>query len=380
MSRVDDLPRFDICIIGGGISGLGVAQAAAQAGLHTVLLERAGCCQATSANSLRIIHGGLRYLQKLQLLRVLTSLKAQSRLLKAYPDLIEELPCLMPLNRHGLKSKFPVSLAISCYSAIAALMQGGRYQGGVLNSEDVIAAVPFLSGVCQHGLLQWTDAQVNDPRAMASVLMTEVQSSGAQVFQKHQVDRVERGNKLYTVHCSNGVTFAARTVVNTSGAWLRSIETDFKLPDLDVSWARAFNLIIDRSFESRYGVGISYSGDRLFFVTPRNGGSGADQLAVGTWYAPLEEGDDLEALAQQDIVAALDDINQSLPELRLSVDEVVGIEQGILPARGFSNGEVDLYGAEKIFDHRGYIEVLSTKYTTFQTQGRRVIRRAKRYL
>jgi glycerol-3-phosphate dehydrogenase len=95
------MQEYELIIIGGGISGLGVAREAAQRGYHCLILEKEKCCRATSANSLRIIHGGFRYLQSLDFGRVFESISEQNYWLSAAPNYVKLLPCFLPLKRFG---------------------------------------------------------------------------------------------------------------------------------------------------------------------------------------------------------------------------------------------------------------------------------------
>ena len=113
--------EYDLVVLGGGIAGLGVAWEATLRGLKVLLLERDRFGAATSANSLRIIHGGLRYLQSLSLKRVLVSSREQYHLLKSNPNHISLLKCLMPLKGSGMRSSWPVAAALSFHSSLAHL-------------------------------------------------------------------------------------------------------------------------------------------------------------------------------------------------------------------------------------------------------------------
>src|SRR4051812_36051048 len=98
---------FDVLVIGGGIQGAAIAWEAARRGLDVALVDRGDFGGATSANSLKIVHGGLRYLQKGDFKRVRESIRERSGLLRLAPHLVRPLPCVLPLYKGGgLKSPF----------------------------------------------------------------------------------------------------------------------------------------------------------------------------------------------------------------------------------------------------------------------------------
>ena len=153
---------FDIAVIGGGISGLGVALEASKQGLKVILFERGKIAQETSANSLRIIHGGLRYLQSLNLLRAVNSLKAQAELLALAPDLIKPIQCVLPLSKFGLRSKFPAAIGLGLYRALSKYAIGRSAEHRIVNTEFIRSHLPIFEELAPHGALLWTDALITN--------------------------------------------------------------------------------------------------------------------------------------------------------------------------------------------------------------------------
>src|SRR5210317_2052041 len=103
--------QFDVAIIGGGVYGAMLLLYAANRGLKAVLLDRSDFGSETSFNSLRILHGGLRYLQSLDFQRSRESICEQRWFRQEFPDLVSTLPCLLPLHNHGLRRPLLMRLA-----------------------------------------------------------------------------------------------------------------------------------------------------------------------------------------------------------------------------------------------------------------------------
>jgi len=110
---------FDIVVVGGGIHGAWIAWRAAREGYRVALIEKHDFGGATSANSLKILHGGLRYLQHLDFGRMRSSIRARREFGRRAPHLVQPLPCLMPLRRVGLRSPWVLGPALLANDVIS---------------------------------------------------------------------------------------------------------------------------------------------------------------------------------------------------------------------------------------------------------------------
>jgi glycerol-3-phosphate dehydrogenase len=358
---------FDVIIIGGGISGLGVAREVASAGYTTLVLEAGTCGNATSNNTLRIIHGGFRYLQNFDLPRVITSLNDQSALMNEVPDAVHALPCLMPLTRFGMKSRIPVTCATLLYGAIMRANRSPLPPPSIISSQKIHSTVRTLRTKAPYGALCWHDGVMTDPGAITRHLMSQITLKGGTIRESSPVDHVEGRDKNFTVHTADGHTFAARCVVNTLGPWLGTIQVPDALAGDRPRWCKGFNLVLKQQLDPTYGIGVQSADGRLFFCVPRGTGT-----ALGTWYLPHPDPSVEPAVSEHEIAQFLHAFNASLPEAGISKHDIVHIDVGILPMERTSSKGPVLIAHERIHEREGYIEVMSTKYTTFRSQGRRV--------
>jgi len=364
---------FDLIVIGGGISGLGVAREAGRRGLRCALFEKGRCCTAASSSSLRIIHGGLRYLQHLNFRRTLESLREQDDLLRRHPGLVAPLWCLMPLNRFGLKSAGPLWCALQAYR-LAAFAAGAekRERAELLPTSAAREKAILLREHPMHGALLWRDALLCSSSHFAEAVKKEMLDAGVALFEERPVTELRPRAGGYTVK-AGGESFDARTVVNASGAWLQRIDGPQLFPKL--RWCKAFNLIIARRAVGDLAEGAAGASGRVYFAVPRDEGT-----AVGTFYRMYEGDPDEAAVSAAELEGAVREVNAALPALMLRADEVAGVESAVLPARRDSADGPVLYGAERLRGRDGYVQVLSTKFTTFQSQARAVMRRVERAL
>jgi glycerol-3-phosphate dehydrogenase len=362
------MDEADLIIVGGGISGLGIAREAGRAGLETRLFEAKRCASQTSNNTLRIIHGGFRYLQSFDIPRMMESIRDQTALLAELPEAVKPLPCLMPLRRFGLKSRVPVAAAGAMYHA--ALRIGGSRLSPpfVLSGETAARKCPVLADHVPHGALLWHDAHMVDPSAVMDAVMREAAKLGASIHEESPVLEIRRANNLFEVMTKDGACYRARCVVNALGPWIETIKRPVAKPPFSPLWCKGFNIEIDRQLDPTYAIGVAGKDGRLFFAVPRNGGT-----AIGTWYVPVQ-GPSFDVTAtDHELDTFVRAFNEAFPEVAVKRADIRSVDAGVLPMiRDSERGPV-LYGREAFVDVDGYIELLSTKYTTFRSQGRAVI-------
>lgn len=370
---------FDVVVIGGGISGLGIALECSSRGFDTVLLERDKICLATSDQSLRVIHGGFRYLQNGNLLRIIESLRDQTRVLKEAPSLVKLLPCVMPLQRFGMKSRGPVEVAANFYNFLCEQVVGQRSRAGIISSEFVSKHVQLLRGFAPHGALLWYDARLRDPQKFSALIRHKIDREGGEVVEGMNVMSVARQQNVFVVRCTDGEEegeICGRVVVNATGPWLKDVTFDGVQRKGPKTWCRAFNIILNRKLQERFAVAAKSPAGRMLFTVPR-----AEVTAIGTGYLPYEKGDAKE-IQQGELQQFLDDCNATFHGANLSTADIREVEVGIIPARVVSPDglRVKLYGRSQLWDYNGFIDVLSTKYTTFHSLGNQVLRKALKYL
>ncbi len=242
--RADALRRladeeFDVLVVGGGITGAGVALDAASRGLRTALVEQADFASGTSSKSSKMVHGGIRYLQQREFRLVYENLAERQRLLQNAPHLVSPLPFLIPLfGRDGVVSKTVArsySSALWMYDLTGGWRIGHRHHE--VGRDEALAHLPTLS--TEHlvaGFLYW-DARADDARLTLAVLRTAALFFGAAVANYTRVVRLttrgegEVDGAVVRTDPDNGdesgvgdeLTVRARVVVNATGVWADAV-------------------------------------------------------------------------------------------------------------------------------------------------------------
>src|SRR5690606_21830144 len=188
--------RFDVAIVGGGVHGAWIALRAARSGLAVALLERDDFAAGTSANSLKILHGGLRYLQRRALPRVRRSLRARREHARWFPHLFEPLPCVMPLLAAGLRSPWIIGPALLANELVSA-----RRNEGVGAACRLPAGRLLSAQQCEHELASlverrpfagalWWDGVARDAERLTLEAVIAAAEAGAQVANHAEVEAI----------------------------------------------------------------------------------------------------------------------------------------------------------------------------------------------
>jgi glycerol-3-phosphate dehydrogenase len=214
--------RYDIAIIGGGIHGVGVAQAAAAAGYSTLLLERTGLAAATSSRSSKLIHGGLRYLESAQLGLVRESLRERELLLRLAPGLVRRVPFYLPVYRTTSRRPWKIRSGLALYAVLGGFRSHTRF-----------AVVPRkqwenLDGLDTRGLqtvFRYHDAQTDDA-ALTHAVMRSAQSLGAELRCPAEfigAKKIRDGYRLRYTQAGTETECDACALVNAAGPWANDI-------------------------------------------------------------------------------------------------------------------------------------------------------------
>ena len=217
--------EFDVAIIGGGIIGAGVARDAALRGMSVVLFEQNDFGGGTTAGSTRLIHGGLRYLEQLDLALVKMDLRERAVLLRIAPDLVRPLRFILPFYDANVLTRTKFQLGLSMYDWFAGRANLGKHQ--TLNPEQVGLLEPHLRKEDLRGGAVFYDAQVDSPEQLCLANILDAEAAGARVFNYCPVQgAIRENNQIRGVAVSDGgkrVEVRARITVNASGPWFDKV-------------------------------------------------------------------------------------------------------------------------------------------------------------
>jgi glycerol-3-phosphate dehydrogenase len=385
----DKARHFDLIVIGGGIHGLMVATVAAERGYRPVLLEKAEMGGATTHGWFAILHGGLRYLQSLDLRRYRESIKERRWFLRRAGNQLEILPFLLPLYGQGLKRNGIFRLAFLLDALLSFDRNHGTTAKDRLKSGQVIrpgTVREAFSAVRAEGLRGgaiWQEAIVPNGGRLFETLVNQARTAGVTIFDQTKVTGLltaaGRVKGVSVTQADAGTArFHAPAVLNASGPWAEDLAQT-----LDGGYAPqfgrrlAFNLILNLPPPSALGVSVAPR-DRakdMLFLYPMG-----DQTFAGTWYVPFDGDADAARVAEADVQAFIAALNVSMEGYEIKRSDVAAVKSGLLPT--ISPGNPELLGRNIVIGHEthggpmGLFTQIGVKFTTARSLARQTLDKA----
>src|SRR5688572_14976015 len=280
-------PEWDICIIGGGATGLGIAVDAASRGYKTLLLEKFDFAKGTSSRSTKLVHGGVRYLQQGNIKLVMEALKERGLLLKNTPHLVKNQSFIVP-NYKWWEGAF-YGLGLKVYDWMAGSFGLGPSQ--ILNKEETLALAPTLDGEGLRGGVLYHDGQFDDSRLAIHLAMTAADHGGTLINYMEVAGFLKANNKICGVKAMDSMEgreyeIKARAVINATGVFTdRILEMDKAGATPLVTLSQGIHLVLDREFlPSGTAIMIPRTDDkRVLFAVPWH-----TKIIAGTTDTPVD--------------------------------------------------------------------------------------------
>jgi glycerol-3-phosphate dehydrogenase len=270
---------FDLLVIGGGVTGCGVALDAAARGLRTALVEGRDFASGTSSKSSKLVHGGLRYLQQHDYLLVYEALHERQRLIRNAPHLVHPLPFLIPLfGKNGAVAKSVAkaySAALWTYDVTGGVRIGHRHRR--IDAPEASAHFPGLrTDRLVASFLYW-DAQADDARLTLALARTAARQGAVLANYSPMATLLEKGGRICGARLVDGTEIGADVVVNASGVWSDEVAgmvtprpAAFTTPPVSLRPAKGVHLAIPAErLPCDYASVLMVPGDkRSIFVVP----------------------------------------------------------------------------------------------------------------
>lgn len=370
---------FDLLVIGGGITGCGVARDAAMRGLNVALLERDDFASGTSGRSSRLIHGGIRYLEQGQLHLVHESIRERQVLLRIAPHLVQPLAFTWPIYRGARVGKLKLSAGLLVYQLMAV---GRSRKHSTLNAAQTLDREPSLESAGLTGGAVYYDACTDDARLTLANAVAARQL-GATVMSHTRVTAITRagGKAVGAVAQSQygGETWEirSRVVIDATGVWENNFGGDERARRLRGSKGVHIGVPRERVGNRDALTLISPVDGRVMFCLPAG-----PQAIIGTTDTWTDESPETVHASASDLDYLLRSVNAYFPRARLTPDDVVSAWAGIRPLASAGGANPGAVSREHsiVTDSSGVINVTGGKLTTYRSMAAEIVDRVQEAL
>lgn len=359
--------QFDVLIIGGGATGLGAALDSAARGYNTALIEAADFAKGTSSRSTKLIHGGVRYLAQGNIALVREALLERDRLYRNAPDLVHELPFIVPA--YGFFDLAYYSAGLKAYDVLAGESTFTRSR--LISPRTVTTHIPSLDAGRMRAAVMYTDAQFDDAR-LALALARTASDRGAAMANYVRADAfVREGNRLTGVlgvdtESGDRFTIASRAIINATGVFadaVRRIDDPHALPSL--RYSRGSHVVLPSRVlgEASTALLVPRTNDgRVLFAIPW-----LDHTLVGTTEIAVDAPEIEPFASEEEVHYLLSTLNRYLRH-HVSEDDVLSAWAGIRPLVNRSTVRTAALSREHLVDvsTSGLVTVTGGKWTTYR--------------
>ena len=325
--------NYDLLVIGGGITGAGIAFDAAERGMKVALVEMQDFAQGTSSRSTKLVHGGLRYLKQLQIGVVKETGRERAIVYENGPHVTTPEWMLLPMHKGGTFGKFSTAVGLGMYDRLAGVKKSERKK--MLNLKETLDKEPLVKRKGLKGGGYYVEYRTDDARLTIEV-MKGASERGAEILnytkanhfvydKNEQVNGVVVTDKIteetYTIH--------AKKVVNATGPWVDEVRSgDYARNNKQLRLTKGTHIVIDQSkFPLQQAVYFDTEKDgRMIFAIPREG-----KAYIGTTDTFYDNNKAKPLPTQEDRDYLIDAVNYMFPDVQVTDDDIESSWAGIRP-------------------------------------------------
>jgi len=363
---------YDLCVIGGGINGAGIARDAAGRGLSVLLVEAHDLAGATSSASTKLIHGGLRYLEQYDFNLVRSSLKEREVLLRSAPHIIWPMEFILP-HSTKLRPAWMIRLGLFLYDHL-----GGRKflkKSSYVTLKSSLYGAPLKDGI--HKAFSYSDCWVEDSRLVVLNAM-DAKDKGADILTRTAATQItpDADKNLWTVQMCNMLTgdefqITSKMVVNAAGPWVRGILeashlTESPEPPPNIKLVKGSHIILPKLYDGDHAYILQQDDKRIVFAIPYE----KNFTLIGTTDSDFTGDPSSVHIDEQEKTYLCNAINQNFKK-QITTEDIASSYSGVRPL--IDDGESKL--SEVTRDYKLHLEthfgppilsVFGGKLTTFR--------------
>ncbi|CAM3072398.1 glycerol-3-phosphate dehydrogenase/oxidase [Filibacter tadaridae] len=323
--------QFDLLIIGGGITGAGIALDAVTRGLSVALVEMQDFAEGTSSRSTKLVHGGLRYLKQLEVKIVAETGKERDIVYHNALHVTEPERMLLPFHKGGTFGKFTTSVGLFTYDKLAGVKKEERRE--MLTAEETLAMEPLLKRKGLRGGGHYVEYRTDDARLTIETMKKAVQKGALCLNYMKAESFIYDDGKVVGATVNDqlndeSLRITASTIVNAAGPWVDDVRKKDELSnDKRLRLTKGVHIVIDQKvFPLRQAVYFDAPDKRMIFAIPRG-----QKAYIGTTDTIYDK-DTMNPLAtKEDVAYLLDTVHHMFPDVAVTREDVESTWAGVRP-------------------------------------------------
>jgi glycerol-3-phosphate dehydrogenase len=366
---------LDLLVVGGGITGAGIALDARSRGLHVGLVEMQDFAAGTSSRSTKLVHGGLRYLKQLELKLVAEVGRERAIVHANAPHVTHPVPMLLPLTRGGSLRKWEAALALSVYDFLAGVKPAERRR--MLSAAATLKQEPLLDPDGLLGGALYYEYRTDDARLTLEILKEAVHRGALALNYAKVTGFLYENGKISGATVTDELTgesfpVRARQVVNAAGPWVDAVDTlNDPAEGGKLFLTKGVHLVVDGArLPVRQAAYFDTPDGRMMFAIPREG-----KTYLGTTDTPYAGSTAHPDVTAGDVTYLLDAVNRTFPGVHLQPADVESTWAGLRPLiRQKGKGPGEISRKDEIFRYdSGLLSIAGGKLTGYRKMAERIV-------
>ena len=372
--------QFDVLVVGGGITGAGIARDAAARGLKVALIEKVDFGSGTSSKSSKLVHGGLRYLEQAELGLVFESVNERKRLMKLGRHLVRPLPFLVTNYKGDRRWLATLAFGLWIYDALCFF---GNYRNHVTyGTKKTLALEPQLRSTGLNGGILYYDCLTDDARLTLECIL-DAGSLGAVTLNHVRAGKLLKdatgaicGVSAHDEETGATIEARAKVVINATGPWSDEVRALAGEPRI-LKPTKGIHLVVDsKRLPIKHALMMSSPRDkRVVFGIPW----GLGRTVVGTTDTFFDGSPDTVEPTKEDVTYLLETANSYFPQAELTADDVLSTWSGLRPLLAPEDEEAGASAVSRehvIYESPGFVTIAGGKLTTFRRMAAEVVDKA----
>ncbi len=367
---------FDLIVIGGGITGAGIALDASSRGLKTLLVEKNDFASGTSSRSTKLIHGGLRYLKQFEIGLVHQVGRERAIVHKLAPHLVKAEKMLLPFKKGGNFGRILTSIGLKIYDLLAGVEEKDKRV--ILSKKQALKSEPLLDPDNLKGAGLYAEYRTDDARLTIEIIKTASVNYGAKCINYLEVnDLTYNDGKVNGISAKDNISgqlieIKGKILINASGPWVDELRTkDKSLTDKRLHLTKGVHIVVDyEKFPIQQALYFDVADGRMIFAIPRG-----KTTYIGTTDTDYFGNKEEITIEQKDVDYLMKAVNEAFPNIQLSTKDVQSAWAGLRPLiheEGKSPSELSRKDEVFISD-TGLISIAGGKLTGYRRMALKII-------